>query len=159
LPHKGAALARRVARATGLELREVGRGVRWLPHAELLREIAGAAAVLCPSRDEGFGMIPLETLAAGRPLVASDLPAHREVCGDSAYYAQVGDPGAWVEATRAALRAPAERLEAGRDRARRYTWDAAADRLADVVRAVLRDQHVAQVDQTREDRDQEDVGE
>ena len=159
LPHKGAAFARRVAGALDLELKEVGRGVLWLPHDELMGELSNAAAVLCPSREEGFGMVPLETLAAGRPLVASDLPAHREVCGDAAFYAPLDDLDAWIEATRLALQSAAERLDAGRDRARRYSWDAAADKLARVVRAVLRDEDVAQVDQAREDRDQEAVGE
>jgi glycosyltransferase involved in cell wall biosynthesis len=158
LPHKRVEVARRVARALGLELREVGRGVRWLPHAELRAELSSAAAVLCPSRDEGFGMIALETLAAGRPLVASDLPAHREVCGASPFYAPVDKVDAWVEATRHALDAGAERLDAGRERARRYTWEAAADRLAELVRTVLRNEDVAEVDQTGEDADQEQVG-
>jgi hypothetical protein len=133
LPHKGAPLARAAARALGLELREVGRGARWLPHDRLMRELAGAAAVLCPSREEGFGMVALEAMAAGRPVVASDLPAHREVLGDVAFYA---DPGGFREAVEAALACAPERLARGRERAARFTWEAAARRLEALVAAV-----------------------
>lgn len=158
LPHKGAPLARKVARELGLELREVGRGVRWLPHDELLRELIAAAVVLCPAREEGFGLVPLEALALGRPVVASDLPAHREVCGAAAFYAPVNDPGAWVAATRCALEARPERQEAGREWARRFSWDSAADRLAEVADRLLRHQDVAEVDQSGEHTNQEEVG-
>ena len=90
--------------------------------------------------------------------MASDLPAHREVCGAAPFYAPVDRIDAWVEATRNALDASAGRLDAGRQRARRYTWDAAADRLAELAEAVLRNEDVAEVDQTGEDADQKQVG-
>ena len=158
LPHKGAPLARKVARELGLELREVGRGVRWLPHDEMLRELAGAAVVLCPAREEGFGLVPLEALAVGTPVVASDLPAHREVCGTAAFLVPTNDSRAWMAATRCALAAPVDRREAGREWARRFSWEAAADRLAEVAEKLLRHQDVAEVDQTGEHPDEEEVG-
>ncbi|MHC4547734.1 MAG: glycosyltransferase [Planctomycetota bacterium] len=136
LPHKGVAVARRVARELGLELREVGRGVRWLDHDALLRELAGAAAVLCPSRVEGFGLVPLEAMALGRPVVVSDLPAHREVCGDHVYFAAAREPAAWRAATEAALACPAARLAAARAHARAFTWERAAGRLEEVLASV-----------------------
>jgi len=106
LPHKGAPTAREVARRLSLPLREVGRGVAWLPHDEMRREIARARVVLCPARDEGFGMVALEALAAGRPVVASDIPAHREVCGASAAYASGIEE--WCAAVRCAWDADPE---------------------------------------------------
>lgn len=134
LPHKGAPLARAVARAMGLELREVGRGARWLAHDAFLGELARAAVVLCTSREEGFGMVPLEAMAAGRPVVASDLPAHREVLGDVAFYAPPGDAHAWRAAVEAALACDPQRLARGRERAARFTWEAAARKLEAVIR-------------------------
>lgn len=133
LPHKGAETARAVARAVGRPLREVGRGVGWLDRAAMDRELASAAVVLCPSREEGFGMVALEAMGAGRPVVVSDLPAYREVCGDAAYYAPPGDDEAWVSATAQALEAPAQRLADARRRAARFTWSAAAARLDEVI--------------------------
>ena len=47
-----------------------------------LRPVVAAATALCfPSLYEGFGLPPLEALAAGTPVVASDIPAVREVVG------------------------------------------------------------------------------
>jgi len=100
LRHKGAATARAVAARLRLPLREVGRGVAWLPHETMRREIARARVVLCPAREEGFGMVALEAIAARRPVVASDIPAHREVCGGHALYAR--DLDAWCAAVREA---------------------------------------------------------
>jgi len=50
----------------------------WLTPAELAREYARAAVVVAPSRIETFGLAVLEAQRAGCPVVASDIPAHRE---------------------------------------------------------------------------------
>ena len=44
-----------------------------------------------PSLYEGFGLPPLEAMATGTPVVVSDIPATREVCGDGAIYADPTD--------------------------------------------------------------------
>ena len=68
----------------------------------------GAAAVLVPSRKEGFGLPVLEAMAAGVPVLASDTPALREVGGDAATYLPPDDPGAWADAISAAAGRGAE---------------------------------------------------
>jgi glycosyltransferase involved in cell wall biosynthesis len=133
LPHKNVQIAREAARALGIRLLEVGRGARWLDRAEMDAHLAGAAAVLCPSRDEGFGMVPLEAMALGTPVAASDLPAHREVCGDVPFYAPAGDVEAFVAAARAAVACDAARRERGRERARVFSWANAARALAHLL--------------------------
>ncbi|SFB67922.1 Glycosyltransferase involved in cell wall bisynthesis [Brevinema andersonii] len=40
---------------------------------------------------EGFGLPPLEAMALGCPVLVSDIPAHREVCGDAVLYADPYD--------------------------------------------------------------------
>ena len=91
-----------------------------------------AAALAAPSRAEGFGLPPLEAMAAGVPVVVSDAPALVEVTGGAALVASRGTtrprwPGRWP--TR--LTRPAERSgsPAGRERAAHYSWSAAAREL------------------------------
>jgi glycosyltransferase involved in cell wall biosynthesis len=100
------------------------RGVSRERLASLYR---GAALVLQPSDGEGFGLPVLEALACGAAVVASDLPALREVGGAAASYCRPGDVAGFAEVVlrlleRAADRPPrAARLtQAGRFSAERY---------------------------------------
>jgi glycosyltransferase involved in cell wall biosynthesis len=62
----------------------------------LRRLMAGARALLMPSLAEGFGLPIIEALTLGTPVLASDLPAHREVGGDLACYLNPRDVMGWV---------------------------------------------------------------
>ncbi len=100
----------------------------------LRRLVAGASVLAFPSRREGFGLPPLEALACGVPVVASDLPVTREVLGDAATFVGVGDIDALAGALGSAVDAQAEERDgsaepasaARRDRARLFTWDRCA---------------------------------
>jgi glycosyltransferase involved in cell wall biosynthesis len=98
--------------------------------------VAGAAVLVFPSRYEGFGLPPLEALAAGTPVVASELPVLREVLADHARFAAPGDAGALAAALRDTLEHPpsAERRAAGRDHAATFTWQRCATLTADTYR-------------------------
>jgi glycosyltransferase involved in cell wall biosynthesis len=126
-PEKERHLARELERR-GAELRG------WVDKPELADLYRRAAAVLVPSRYEGFGLPVLEAMACGAPVVAAPEPALREVAGDAAVFAEPGDFAAAV------LRAIAERerlAAAGIERARAFSWHETARRTADVYRQVL----------------------
>lgn len=84
--------------------------------------VAGAEVFAFPSVKEGFGLAPLEALAAGVPLVVSDLPVFREIFRDAASYA-IG-PADLARQLRAAPRT--DRSARSRALAATYTWPAAA---------------------------------
>jgi glycosyltransferase involved in cell wall biosynthesis len=60
--------------------------------------MAGARAMLMPSFVEGFGMPVVEALAAGVPVICSDISAHREVGGDAPDYLDPLDGLGWMHA-------------------------------------------------------------
>jgi glycosyltransferase involved in cell wall biosynthesis len=69
---------------------------RGISSPALRRLIAHARALLMPSFAEGFGLPVIEALALGTPVIASDLPAHREVAGDLAIYRDPTDASGWL---------------------------------------------------------------
>ncbi len=70
-------------------------GILWLGRVsqeELASLMAGARLVCVPSTyGESFGVVLLEALAAGAPVLASDLPGYREAGGEEVVYFPPGD--------------------------------------------------------------------
>jgi glycosyltransferase involved in cell wall biosynthesis len=132
----GATLA--VVGATGhlypkMEFDSIPEGARFLGCVDdqiLPILYSGAAGFVYPSVYEGFGLPPLEAMACGCPTAVSDIPAHREVCGDTAMYFDPFNPEDIATqldrllrldgATRASL------VEEGMQRAALYRWENAA---------------------------------
>jgi glycosyltransferase involved in cell wall biosynthesis len=122
-----------------LELRDRVELLGYVSDAELLRLYSAASALIFPSRYEGFGLPPLQALAAGVPVVASDIPVLREVLGNAAAYAPPDDDLAFSNALRKALAGgPAikAQIARGRARARTFTWSLVADRMMVVYRSL-----------------------
>lgn len=71
--------------------------------AVVTRAYGEATVAVCPSRFEGFGLTPIEAVASGVPVVASDIPPHREFVGSAARLFPPDDPAALAEAIAAAL--------------------------------------------------------
>ena len=65
---------------------------------ELWALYGGAAVFAFPSRHEGFGLPVLEAMSQGAPVVASDIPAIREVAGGAARLVPPGDVEGWTDA-------------------------------------------------------------
>ena len=126
-PEKEPALAR--------ELGERGAQLRgYVEKPELADLYRGAAALVLPSRYEGFGLPVLEAMACGTPVVAADDAAMREVGGDAAVYAS---PGALADAIRRALSERDQLVRAGLERVRAFSWEETARRAVAAYREVL----------------------
>ncbi|RJQ68176.1 glycosyltransferase family 1 protein [Pseudonocardiaceae bacterium YIM PH 21723] len=90
--------------------------------ARLAGVLRGAAALVMPSRAEGFGLPVLEAMALGTPVVHSDAPALVEVAGGAGIVARRDDPAALRVAIREALERRSELVAAGLARAEQYSW-------------------------------------
>ncbi len=94
--------------------------------------LAGAEAALYPSLYEGFGLPVLEAMAAGTPVITSNISACPEVAGDAGLCVDPYDVEAMADAVRRLVEDDALHLRmrgAGRNRAAELTWDRAAERM------------------------------
>jgi glycosyltransferase involved in cell wall biosynthesis len=97
------------------------------PDEAVARLLAGARALLFPSFAEGFGLPVAEALAAGAPVICSDLPAFREVAGALPEMLDPVDGAAWRDAILdyAAAQSPRRAAQLARHAGwRAPSWDA-----------------------------------
>jgi glycosyltransferase involved in cell wall biosynthesis len=113
----------------------IPKGVRLLGRVEddLLPILySGAAGFVYGSIYEGFGLPPLEALACGCPVAVSDIPPHREVCGQTALYFNPFDRQDLLSTLEDLLRLDSARRASlanqGFERASLYRWETAASR-------------------------------
>jgi alpha-1,3-rhamnosyl/mannosyltransferase len=124
-----------------------GEHARWLINlgyvsdgvlAELYRR---AVMVCCPSLYEGFGLPVLEAMGMGTPVLASDIPVHREVAGTAAVLLPPDDPTRWATEAAALASDDDRRRELaarGRSRASEFSWRRAATDTATAWAAAAR---------------------
>lgn len=98
-----------------------------VPLGELIALYQRAACVVFPSLYEGFGTPPLEAMACGTPVAASNAGSLPEVCGDGAVLFDPNDPDSIVSGVSEALDRSAELAGLGLARSARFTWSASAE--------------------------------
>jgi glycosyltransferase involved in cell wall biosynthesis len=115
------------------------RSIGYLSDVDLRSVVAGAAALVLPSRDEGFGLPVLEAMACDVPVVCSDVPALREISGGHASLVPFGDVEAMGAALTAALANPPTpaTLADRRTHAAEFTWRRTAELTVQAYRRAM----------------------
>jgi glycosyltransferase involved in cell wall biosynthesis len=106
-----------------------------VPDADMPALYASARALIYPSLYEGFGLPPLEAMACGTPVVASNAASLPEVVGKAALMVDPNDPESLLQAldvlcdetVRGKLR------QEGQIQAQRFSWATTASEIADVI--------------------------
>ena len=124
----------REIKAAGLTENDI-RFLGYIPDDDMPTFYAGARAFLFPTLYEGFGLPPVEAMACGAPVIASDAPSMPEVLGDAAILEPLTNPERFATAMlrvladdqlRATLRAK------GIQRAQRYRYETSVKQLLEV---------------------------
>lgn len=130
--------------AAEVKWRRIGHLVKFLPYAsvaELKGLYRGAAALLWPSRREGFGLPLLEAMSCGTPVITSDIPCHREIARDAALFVHPDDELGWRNAVARIMTDRVLRCslrEKGETRHREFSWDEAARKTLEVYARAVR---------------------
>lgn len=111
-----------------------------VPQSELHSLIGNATALVMPSLYEGFGLPPLEAMAAGVPAVVAKAASLPEVCGEAALYF---DPLSEDEIGTRLLQIAKDKdlrvhlREAGLQQSRRYSWESCSAKTAGALLACM----------------------
>lgn len=117
----------------------------WVDDPDRLALLRGASVVAYASRYEGFGLVPLEALAAGTPVVATSVGAIPEVLGDAGLLVEPGDVESLSDGLGRLLTDPtlaADLVARGQDRIDSHPWERTVDGLVDLYRRAAGDRRV-----------------
>ncbi|MGD0962232.1 MAG: glycosyltransferase family 1 protein [Methylomonas sp.] len=105
------------------------RPLGYVTDEELKALYRNAACFVFPSFYEGFGIPPLEAMSQGCPILAADIPAVKEVCGENALYFDPRQPRQLANCLQEIMSNPNLRQELsvkGIARAAQFTWEQGA---------------------------------
>lgn len=97
----------------------------YLPTKSLIRLFAKATAYVSPSLSEGFGIPGLNAMAAGLPVVCSNMPTLKEVYGDAALYFnpyEAQDIAAKIAKVITDKKTKSDLIKQGREQVKKYSW-------------------------------------
>lgn len=106
-----------------------------VPDQEIPPLYANARAFIYPSYYEGFGLPPLEAMACGTPVIASNRSSLPEILGDAALYIDPDDPLTLIECLKKVQGSAIRRkmIALGLKRAGLFRWERTARRLAEAI--------------------------
>jgi len=119
------------------QLHQHVRFLGFVPDATLAVLYQLASVFVFPSLYEGFGLPPLEAMAAGAPVITSNVSSLPEVVGDAALLIDPMDAGAIADAMARVLGDEALRAELvrrGHERVKAFSWDRSVARVREVYR-------------------------
>ena len=117
---------------------ETARWRSYIQDADLASLYSEASAFAFLSDYEGFGLTPLEAMAAGIPVVVLNTPIAREIYGPAAIYLERPEPALIADALGRLLERSDERtrlIGAGLAQVQRYSWRECAQRTLQVILA------------------------
>ncbi len=106
----------------------------------LIRLYKQAACFVFPSFYEASPLPPIEAMACGCPVVASDIPSLRERCGAAALFCNADDSGDIAKKITALLKnnfLREELVQKGRKQAAQFSWENCARQTATIIRQAL----------------------
>ena len=110
-----------------------------IPNQQLHRLYARADLYVTPAYTETFAHPLVEAMSSGLPVIASDIPVHREICEETGLYVEKFSPGAFGEAIVRLAKSP-ESLKrmavAGRERAKAFSWKKHVEQILEVARTL-----------------------
>ena len=112
-----------------------------IPYRSLHHLYRACHIYVSPAYTETFAHPLVEAMSSGLPVVASDLPVHREICGDPGIYFPCFSPDALAERILQMQKSPelAEKLSRnGLRRARDFSWNEHVERLLVLAQELVR---------------------
>lgn len=105
---------------------------------------SGAKLFIMPSLYEGFGLPPLEAMACGTPVVASDIPVFREILGDAALLVDPFAPEKIAAAIHRILTDSAlakDLTQKGIERIKLFPWETTAKETLGIFEKIIREEN------------------
>ena len=116
------------------------RQLGYLSREDLAKVMAGAAAMVYPSIYEGFGLPPLESMACGVPVIASNVSSIPEVVGDSGLLIDPLDAKALTHKMMQLLEDEVLRLQLAKralERSKLFSWEKCVDQTVHIYRSAI----------------------
>jgi len=120
------------------------RFLGFLPLSELLKYYQTSKAFVFPTTQEGFGMVAIESMACGTPVVTSKIEPLTSIIGDAGLFFEPGNHFELAQQVITILRDESLRKELSKksiEQVKNYSWEKVADMYLDIYQELL-DRHI-----------------